>query len=181
MRSLVLLAAGLATSSCTTVSRYTPTMASDPPVIGTEASILRNEMLLAFEKVPDDKSAQSVLCRIVPESFQNRERHAVRSLKAARRDRECYRYVAVAPGPNGKDQIRSYLLSGMALTDYYCSVFFERIAAHSAKRRWAPPKTSRKSWPDLIHSGSKGWGDEASGIVRVIGSSEAAFGAWRPA
>ncbi|MCW1385008.1 hypothetical protein OLX02_19515, partial [Novosphingobium sp. KCTC 2891] len=44
----------------------------------------------------------------------------------------------------------------------------------SFEQRWAPPKTPRKSGSDLIHSALEGRVDEAGGIVRVIGSSEAA-------
>jgi hypothetical protein len=45
-------------------------------------------------------------------------------------------------------------------------------------RTWAPPKTSRKFGPDLIHSVLKGSGDAAGGFVRFIGSFEAALGSW---
>jgi hypothetical protein len=137
MRALIVAVVSMAAASCTTTSNYTPTMASDPPVIGNEASVLRNEMLLAFEKIPEDQSAQSALCRVIPESYQNRDRYVVKELRSSNRSLECYRFTNVRPGEEGRAQLRSYILSGMSLTDYYCSVFFDRIATHSSKRRFA--------------------------------------------
>lgn len=47
-------------------------------------------------------------------------------------DKECYVYKEPADG-----EPSSYLHSGMALTDYYCDIFFDRIAQRSAKRQFA--------------------------------------------
>jgi hypothetical protein len=144
-RLIILASASFALAGCQHALDFTPTMASDPPIFGGEASVLQTELLAALEAVPNsnDSAAQFELCKRLRPAYQDAQRLRRQRGNADEQYRDtngpfgCYRFRTIADESKRKEAALRHLLSGFALTDYYCDVFFERIAERSAKRRFA--------------------------------------------
>lgn len=96
-------------------------------------------MLKAFRKVDGTKKGDNELlelCRTLLPSYQESGSKQLRKYKdgSSPYDKACYVYKDVEA--DGKGPI-NYLNSGMALTDYYCDIFFDRISERTAKRQFS--------------------------------------------
>lgn len=133
----IIIASASLLTGCSNMREFRPTMASDTPLVGIEGQIFQMEMASAFEEVTSDAAKE--LCDKVKTSLQ--ERGSEQYLRYAAKDRrdgkyplsgKCFKFS------DSKDAnaIDNYLKNGMALTDYYCDNFFERIAQRSASRQF---------------------------------------------
>ncbi len=120
---------------------FRPTMASDAPLTGYEGRVLQLEMMRPFEVISNNSISQEPLekmCALISPTFQ--EKGSERFLRGRRdtqtltADRPSFCLIyKTNPKPS---EVRSYIVSGMAYTDYLCDVFFARIAERSAKREF---------------------------------------------
>lgn len=134
---LVILLASVSLSACNSLN-FRPTMASDAPLTGYEGRVLQLEMMRPFENASADDHPMSEFCKLVSTTFQEsgseraKRRGASNETSASETSDTCLVYKQ-DPEP---DDVRSYVVSGMAYTDYLCDIFFARIAERSAKREF---------------------------------------------
>lgn len=136
-KNSMLVAGAFSLCGCASLNGFTPTMASDTPLIGVEGQVLQMEMLSALEPVSAEEGGMNSYCTMLNTSFQERTSEQVKRYSSDGKISKkspfgCFRYKK----PEG-DDVRNYVISGMALTDYYCDIFFDRIADRTARRKFA--------------------------------------------
>lgn len=170
-KTLILLA--LAMPACTNAINFKPTMASDPPQLGFEGIALANELAKAYER----PLRPNGLCVDIQLGYQDARKSSVVRYKSEKRDAgDIFRCVQFNPKATTAD-VESHVRAGLALSDYFCDNFFERIAEHSGKRRFARNVTNDVG---ALVSTVLGLAAAGSGVTGGIGAGFGLLdGTWR--
>lgn len=127
-------------SGCTNMMNFKPTMASDPPLLGVEGIALATELSRAYVKLTEQDKG---ICDKLKLGYQERRSTHVSKYKMDKngiiKDFQCIGFREV---DEGGENVKLHVRSGLALSDYFCTNFFDRISEHSGKRRFARNTTN---------------------------------------
>lgn len=168
MKRLLLVGALLA-GGCTHALDFEPTMASDPPQIGIEGIALITELSRAYEP------ANTAICQKVALGYQESRKQTVARYRKGSLD-ALDQFRCIGFRTPGAGQVAAHVKAGFALSDYFCDDFFDRIAEHSGKRRFARNTTNdvgalMSTILGLASAGS-GW---TGGISAAFGLADSAW------
>jgi hypothetical protein len=163
MRHMLLFGC-VALSACTNTLNFRPTMAADPPVLGIEGIALATQLSKAYTRLDGDEAR---VCQNLQLGYQ--ERRAIQTARyKPNKDGQVAEFRCVAFKADPKpDEVKRHVQAGLALTDYFCANFFERIAEHAGKRRFARNTTNDVG---ALVSTVLGLASAGSGVTGGIGA-----------
>jgi hypothetical protein len=151
-------------------------MGSDAPELGFEGIALANELALAFDRSPNNG-----ICEHLRLNDQEAGRFTVSRYGNAQRNAadlfRCVHYRRIDDPAERQAAVASHVRAGMALSDHFCTNFFDRIAENYGKRRFGRNVTNDVG---TMVSTVLGLAAAGSGVTGGIGAAFGLLdGTWR--